>query len=105
MLPLKDDIPTRTVPFVTIGIIAANILVFLYQASLQLGDDPAASRAAQAFIFEFGLIPCRLTGACQVPADAPSPLATIFTATFMHGGVFLIFWYRLYLWCFGHHHE
>jgi len=105
MLPLKDDIPTRTVPFVTIGIIAANILVFLYQASLQLGDDPAASRAAQAFIFEFGLIPCRLTGACQVPADAPSPLATIFTSMFMHGGFFHIFGNMLYLWIFGNNVE
>src|SRR3990172_4882562 len=97
MLPLKDDIPTRTVPFVTIGIIAANMLVFLYQASLQLGDDPAASRAAEAFIFEFGLIPCRLTGACEVPADAPRPPATIFTSMFMHRGFFPLFFYTLYL--------
>ncbi|KRT68074.1 MAG: peptidase, S54 (Rhomboid) family [Candidatus Rokubacteria bacterium CSP1-6] len=105
MLPLKDDIPTRTVPFVTIGIIAANMLVFLYQASLQLGDDPAASRAAEAFIFEFGLIPCRLTGACEVPAGMPSPLATIFTSMFMHGGFFHIFGNMLYLWIFGNNVE
>src|SRR3990172_5358840 len=105
MLPLKDDIPTRTVPFVTIGIIAANMLVFLYQASLQLGDDPAATRAAQAFIFEFGLIPCRLTGACEVPAGAPSPLATIFTSMFMHGGFVHIFGNMLYLWIFGNNVE
>ncbi|MBI2153480.1 MAG: rhomboid family intramembrane serine protease [Candidatus Rokubacteria bacterium] len=105
MLPLKDDIPTRTVPFVTVGLIASNILVFLYQASLQLGDDPVASRAAQAFIFEFGLIPCRLTGACEVPADFPHPVATIFTSMFMHGGFFHVFGNMLYLWIFGNNVE
>ena len=105
MLPLKDDIPTRTVPVVTIGLIAANILVFLYQASLQLGDDPVAARAAQAFVFEFGLIPCRLTGACEVPADFPHPAATIFTSMFMHGGFFHIFGNMLYLWIFGYNVE
>ncbi len=105
MLPLKDDIPTRTVPFVTIGIIAANILVFLYQASLQLGDDPAGARAYQAFIFEFGLLPCRLAGFCEVPADFPHPAATIFTSMFMHGGFFHIFGNMLYLWIFGNNVE
>ncbi len=101
MLPLKDDIPSRSVPIVTIGIIAVNILVFLYQASLQLGDDPAAGRAYQAFVFEFGLIPCRLSGACEVPTDVPHPVVTVFTSMFMHGGLFHIFGNMLYLWIFG----
>jgi len=105
MLPLKDDVPTHSTPVVTIGLIALNILVFLYQASLQLGDDPMAGRAARAFVFEFGLIPCRLTGACQVPADFPHPVATIFTSMFMHGGLFHVFGNMLYLWIFGNNVE
>ncbi len=101
MLPLKDDVPSRSVPFVTVGLIALNILVFLYQLSLELGDDRVAGRAAQAFVFEFGLIPCRLTGVCPGAGDFPSPVVTIFTSMFLHGGLFHIFGNMLYLWIFG----
>lgn len=105
MLPLKDDIPTRTVPFVTVSLIAANVLAFLYQLSLEATGDPAAVAAAQAFVFEFGLIPCRLTGACVGPGDFPSPVITIFTSMFLHGGLFHIAGNMLYLWIFGNNVE
>ena len=47
MLPLRDDVPSRTVPLVTIGFIGANIVAFFYQVSLQLSPDPEALRAAR----------------------------------------------------------
>ncbi len=34
VVPLRDDNPTRITPYVTYGIIAVNILVFLFEASL-----------------------------------------------------------------------
>ena len=105
MIPLKDDNPTRTFPFVTVGLIAANVLAFLYQLSLQATDDPGALKAAQAFVFEFGLIPCRLTGTCVAPSDFPSPIVTIFTSMFLHGGLFHIAGNMLYLWIFGNNVE
>ena len=105
MLPLKDDIPTRTFPVVTVGLIALNALAFLYQMSLQITDDPRALRAATAFVFEFGLVPCRLTGACTAPPDFPSPLVTLFTSMFLHGGLFHIGGNMLYLWIFGNNVE
>jgi len=105
MIPLKDDNPTRTFPFVTVGLIAANVLAFLYQLSLQATDDPGALKAAQAFVFEFGLIPCRLTGTCVAPSDFPSPIVTIFTSMFLHGGLFHIVGNMLYLWIFGNNVE
>ncbi|MFQ5898316.1 MAG: rhomboid family intramembrane serine protease [Candidatus Methylomirabilia bacterium] len=105
MLPLKDDIPTRSFPAVTIGLITANILAFLYQLSLQATEDPHALRAAQAFVFEFGHIPCRLTGACTAAADLPHPVVTLFTSMFLHGGLFHIFGNLLYLWIFGNNVE
>ena len=105
MLPLKDDIPTRTFPIVTVGLIVANVLAFLYQFSLEATDDPSALRAAQGFLFEFGLIPCRLTGACSAPGDFPSPVVTIFTSMFLHGGLFHIAGNMLYLWIFGNNVE
>ena len=102
MIPLKDDIPARTTPFVTVLLIALNVVVFLYQASLGLDQE---SRAAEAFVFEFGVIPCRLSGACAVPLDFPSPIATVFTSMFMHGGVLHIGGNMLYLWIFGNNVE
>jgi membrane associated rhomboid family serine protease len=101
MLPLKDDIPARTTPVVTIALIALNALVFLYQLSLGLPGEPGALRSAQAFVHEFGVIPCRLTGDCPTGADFPGPVVTIFTSMFLHGGLFHVFGNMLYLWIFG----
>jgi membrane associated rhomboid family serine protease len=97
MIPLKDDVPSSGFPFVTIGLIVLNVLVFLYQASIGMGSE----RAAEAFIMEFGAVPCRVTCACAVPGDFPSPIATIFTSMFMHGGLFHVAGNMLYLWIFG----
>ncbi|MGH7279867.1 MAG: rhomboid family intramembrane serine protease [Candidatus Rokuibacteriota bacterium] len=100
MIPLKDDIRSRTVPFVTVTLIALNALAFLYQLSLQLGGDPGSARAAQQFVFEFGVVPCRLTGACAAD-DFPHPAVTVLTSMFLHGGLFHIAGNMLYLWIFG----
>jgi len=105
MLPLKDDIPTRTFPMITVGLIAVNVLVYFYQWSLELSSDPLAARAAQEFVFEFGLVPCRLTGSCAVQGDFPSPGITLFSSMFLHGGLFHIFGNMLYLWIFGNNVE
>lgn len=101
MLPLKDDVPGRKTPFVTVALIALNVLAFMYQFSLEMGGDPASARAAQAFVLEFGAVPCRLTGACASPSDFPNPLVTILTSMFLHGGLFHIGGNMLYLWIFG----
>ena len=37
MLPLKDDLVSRSAPVMTVSIVTLNVLVFLYQTSLQLG--------------------------------------------------------------------
>ena len=50
MFPLKDDLPTRSTPAVTVGLIALNVLVFVYQVSLEVGSPGEGARAAQDFI-------------------------------------------------------
>ncbi len=105
MLPLKDDNPTASSPFVTAGLIALNVLVFLYELSLQGGDSSQGARAAQAFVSEFGLVPCRLTELCKSAADLPSPAFTIFSSMFIHGGFLHIAGNMLYLWIFGNNVE
>jgi membrane associated rhomboid family serine protease len=105
MLPLRDDTPTQSTPIVTIALIAANLVAFLYQMSLGLSADPEAARAAQELVFEFGTIPCRLTGECQVPAGHAAPGVTVVTSMFLHGGLFHIGGNMLYLWIFGNNVE
>jgi membrane associated rhomboid family serine protease len=100
MLPLKDDVPSRSFPVVTILLIAANVAAFIYQLSLQLEPGAEAGRAAMAFISEFGAVPCRITGHCAAD-DFPPPLLTVFTSMFLHGGLLPIGGNMLYLWIFG----
>jgi membrane associated rhomboid family serine protease len=104
MLPLKDDVPSRGVPLVTLVLIALNVVAFLYQMSLELGADAVPAdrgvlKSAEAFVFEFGAVPCRISGACAW--DFPHPAVTIFTSMFLHGGLFHIGGNMLYLWIFG----
>ncbi len=105
MLPIRDDIQSRTVPFVTLVLIGLNVAAFLYQVSLGMDADPGAARAAQAFVAEFGVIPCRLTGRCLVADQFPHPVVTIFTSMFLHGGLFHVGGNMLYLWIFGNNVE
>jgi membrane associated rhomboid family serine protease len=113
MLPLHDDVPSRSLPLVTVSLIAANVLVFLYQVSLQQGGDPAAARAAGQFIGEFGVIPCRVAGwvaghapeACGASAGSPHPALTVLSSMFLHGGLFHAGGNMLYLWVFGNNVE
>jgi membrane associated rhomboid family serine protease len=82
MIPLRDIIPSRTTPFVTIGVIVVNALVFLYQWSLD-------ETGSEAFALFFGLIPAAFSW------------ITVFTSMFLHGGLLHFGGNMLYLWIFG----
>src|SRR5258708_15872417 len=81
MFPIANTVPTRSMPLVTWGLIAANGVVFIFEASL----DPLNF---EWFVWRFALVPARdfalLTG------DAGGPAATDYlrfvTNTFLHGG-------------------
>jgi membrane associated rhomboid family serine protease len=105
VIPLKDDVPNQTVPVVTLAVIGLNVAVFFYQLSLQMGTDPGAPRAAQDFVIEFGVVPCRLSGRCPIPEDFPHPVLTVFTSMFLHGGLLHLGGNMLYLWIFGNNVE
>ena len=100
MIPLRDDNPTELRPYVTVAIIVACTLVFLYQATL-----PEA--AGQHFIFEYGFIPALFFGHAGPAGWRPSvpAEATLLTSMFLHGGWMHLIGNMLYLWIFGNNVE
>ncbi len=97
MIPLKDDNPTHNTPYVTIGLIALNIVVHLAQLPMGLEER-------MVFIKTYGFVPARLfTG--EGAFSPISPVATIFSSMFMHGGIMHLLGNMLYLWIFGNNIE
>ncbi len=82
MIPLRDVIPSRTTPYVTVTLIALNTLVFAYQFLLD-------AEAGRAFISLFGLVPAEFSW------------VTVLTSMFLHGGLMHAGGNMLYLWIFG----
>jgi membrane associated rhomboid family serine protease len=82
MIPLRDVIPSRTTPGVTVTLITLNILIYLFQ--LMLSD-----RGQDAFIMGFGLVPAYFS------------VVNVFTAMFVHGGFMHLAGNMLFLWIFG----
>ena len=98
MFPLKDDNPTLHKPFVTIALIVANVLVFIYEA--------AQGAQAQLVVLKFGLVPFELVQGTELtPQLAFPPTLTVFTSMFLHGGWLHLGGNMLYLWIFGNNVE
>ena len=100
MLPLKDNVPTRSTPVVTIGLIAANLLVWFWE----LGG-----RGVDYHVLKDGYYPCSFQGPCHVPAPIPiHPLPWYegaFSSMFMHASWQHILGNMLFLWIFGNNIE
>jgi membrane associated rhomboid family serine protease len=96
VIPLRDDNPAGVTPIVTVSLIAACTLVFLYQASLP-------PRAGEMFVYEFGAIPAVVFGNAALPPEvAGTPaLVSLITSMFLHGGWMHLIGNMLYLWIFG----
>jgi membrane associated rhomboid family serine protease len=103
LIPLKDDIPTRRTPVITIALIAINVIVYFAfeQGLLGLGD------VGNERVIDFGAIPSEITdpGSHATPGDQPSFLITIFTSMFLHGSLLHLGGNMLFLWIFGNNVE
>jgi membrane associated rhomboid family serine protease len=84
MFPLKDSIRIPFTPAATYFLIAVNVVVFLYQYSL----NSVNKHDADYFLVHHALIPCRYFNlACDYPhALSPSDYLPFIEGTFMHGG-------------------
>lgn len=90
VLPLRDQLPTRTVPFINYALILANVAVFAWeQVQYANGVNP------EAFTRALGLVPARLV------SDPMAGAETVFTSMFMHASLVHIAGNMLFLWIFG----
>lgn len=82
MIPLRDVIPSRTRPRVTIGLIVLNVAIFLFQSVL-------SERTQEIFLVTFAVVPAHFS------------LVDVFTAMFVHAGIAHLTGNLLFLWIFG----
>jgi membrane associated rhomboid family serine protease len=82
MIPLRDVIPSRTTPYITITIIVLNALAWLFEIS-QPPD------VLQLFLTVYGVVPAAFHG------------VTLITSMFLHGSWMHVIGNMWYLWIFG----
>ena len=93
MFPLKDDIPSRHFPLVTLWLVIVNILSFIYQ--LSLGPE------LEGFILAHGFVPARFAAGQAENAMFLGRYLPVFSSMFLHGGLLHIFSNLWMLWIFG----
>jgi membrane associated rhomboid family serine protease len=100
MIPFRDNAAPRRLTPINVGLIAINIAVFIYEASLGPSLSP--------FIDRFAMVPATVDAAIHVPGHAAIPLGarllplmTIITSMFLHGGLWHVAGNMLYLYIFG----
>jgi len=86
-IPIGDENPVKRTPFVTYGLIAANVLVllFTFHAVVQAGHEGGA----RDLFLRYGLVPARLR------------IVNLFTSAFLHGGILHLVFNMLFLYIFG----
>ena len=96
MIPLRDDQPTFSTPFVNYFLIVLNVLVFMWELSV-------GHRALAGFMFEFGVVPHHvlavLTG--HSPDPAATAIVPLFSSMFLHASFLHVAGNMLFLWIFG----
>jgi membrane associated rhomboid family serine protease len=117
LIPLKDDIPTRRLPIVTIALIAINVIVyFVFEHGLWGLGDTGNER-----VVEYGAIPVEFTHPgtecisphgsqavfCEpdIPSDNAPFWITAITSMFLHGSLLHLGGNMLFLWIFGNNIE
>jgi membrane associated rhomboid family serine protease len=88
MFPIRDTIRSRSVPVVNYALIAANILIYLFESAL-------SQRGFQSLLVSFGLIPANFA------LTSAHSLLTIFTSMFLHGSWFHVLSNMWFLFIFG----
>lgn len=92
MIPLRDSVRTRRISWVNLGLIAASVVVFLWEVG---------SPRSMAIIQALAVKPAEIFDLAALARRGFVPLLTLFSATFLHGGWLHLGGNMLYLWVFG----
>jgi membrane associated rhomboid family serine protease len=101
VIPLRDDIPSRSFPIVNLTLIGLNVLAFLGELGL--------GRSLTPFLYQSAVVPVLYTGSdgrlglveTVLSAAHPDLGLRVLVSMFLHGGVTHILGNMLYLWIFG----
>ncbi|MGC1977771.1 MAG: rhomboid family intramembrane serine protease [Candidatus Sulfotelmatobacter sp.] len=96
MLPLRDDQPRYSTPWVNSFLIGLNLVIFFFEATL----DP---RSLELLIRQFGVVPSHLAAFLAGSPRYPLPAVVLpfFTSMFLHGSWLHVLGNMLYLYIFG----
>ncbi|MEM9947748.1 MAG: rhomboid family intramembrane serine protease [Cyanobacteria bacterium P01_D01_bin.36] len=99
MVPIRDDNPISSTPFVVYALLVLNVVVFLHEITL---SEPAL----QQFFNTWAIVPAELTASFrgEIPG-AEREWFTLISSQFLHGGWFHVGGNMLYLWVFGNNIE
>ena len=97
MIPLKDNVPTRRFPVVTVAIIVACTLVWIWEIT---------GTSVNLDVARWGYYPCGVEGPCIGFATHHKPLVEmVFSSMFIHASWIHIIGNMLFLWIFGNNVE
>ena len=113
LIPISDANPTKRVPYVTLGLIAVNVVMFFLTPGLGRSDE------STVYFIENAPLPCQIEDSCPneplgfyegepvvVPdRSLPSFMWAVIVGTFLHAGWFHILGNMLFLWVFGNNVE
>ncbi|HEY9737405.1 MAG TPA: rhomboid family intramembrane serine protease [Trichocoleus sp.] len=99
MVPLRDENPTSSTPYITYGLIVLNVLMFLFEISLP-------PEQLQLFFDTWAIVPAQLTSSFSGQLANPrGEWVTLISSQFLHGGILHVAGNMLYLWVFGNNIE
>lgn len=97
-LPLKDENPTKTFPYMTILLIACSTFVFFIELAM--------GQYRGYIVAKFGMVPFEITHGVDLnPQVALGPYITLLTSLFLHGSFFHLIGNMWFLWIFGNNIE
>jgi membrane associated rhomboid family serine protease len=96
MIPLRDDQPRFSTPYVTYFLIALNLVAFLFEATL-------APQNFKALLYQLGMVPANITGflAGAGRMGLMAAFLPTLTSMFLHGSWMHVIGNMWFLWIFG----
>jgi membrane associated rhomboid family serine protease len=96
LIPLRDSVPGKTTPYVTVSLIVACLLVWFWELK---------APGVYVHVFRDGYYPCALHGPCLADVHPLPWWQGVFTGMFMHASWEHILGNMLFLWIFGNNVE